>query len=57
MKQKLYSIFVLECVTCKAVEQRQTKDVTEQPFCDKCYSPMVTKSLILNSKVFPAARP
>lgn len=57
MSKKLYQIFVLECVSCKATEQRETKTVTEQPFCEKCYSPMITKTVILNSKVFPARRP
>lgn len=57
MKSKLYQIFVLQCVGCKAIEQKQTKDVHDQPFCSKCYMPMVTKSVILNSKVFPVSRP
>lgn len=55
--KKLYNIFVLQCVTCKAIEQREVKDVREQPFCEKCYMPMITKTVILNSKVFPVSRP
>ena len=57
MGKPLYNIFVLQCVSCKAIDQRETKNVTEQPFCEKCYSPMVTKSVILNSKVFPVRQP
>ena len=52
-RTKLYNIFVLECVTCGATAQRETKDCTEQPFCDKCCSPMIVKTVFLNSKVFP----
>jgi hypothetical protein len=52
-RQRLYNIFVLECVTCKRQEERECKAVTEQPWCDKCCSPMVVKSVILNSRKAP----
>jgi hypothetical protein len=55
MARKLYNIFVLRCVTCKNREERECKTVTEQPFCDRCYSPMVTESVILNSRKPPMA--
>ncbi len=54
MKRKLYNIFVLRCVTCKGRDERECKTVTEQPFCDRCYSPMVTESVILNSHKPPS---
>lgn len=50
-KRILKNFFVLKCVGCKHEEERECKTVTEQPYCEKCYQPMVVKSVILNKVV------
>lgn len=38
---KQVAMFRLKCVGCHAVEDRPAEECREQPFCKKCYMPMV----------------
>lgn len=33
--------FKLVCVSCGAKDERPAEKCKEQPFCEKCYSPMI----------------
>jgi hypothetical protein len=39
--------FKLKCVGCKVVETRQAEDCQEQPYCNKCYMPMVLVEVLV----------
>ena len=34
-------MFKLKCVGCETVEERPAEECLEQPFCLKCYMPMM----------------
>jgi hypothetical protein len=53
MRQKriVKNFFRLKCVSCGTIEEMECKTVTGQPFCDKCFSPMIVISVILNKSV------
>lgn len=42
--------FKLKCVGCAMVETRPAADCTEQPFCNKCFMPMVLLEVSIREK-------
>jgi hypothetical protein len=50
--------FKLRCVGCCMVEERDADDCREQPFCNKCYMPMVLEKVTVKEPMdrHPAER-
>jgi hypothetical protein len=42
--------FKLKCVGCGAIDRRDAEECREQPFCTKCYCPMILESATVNLK-------
>ena len=41
--------FTLKCVGCKTTEDRPASECREQPFCKKCFMPMVLEKVRKNN--------
>lgn len=51
---KQQTTFTLKCVTCGVIETRPASECHEQPFCKKCYGPMLlTGATVKRTKVKP----
>lgn len=50
--------FKLRCVGCQTIETRPAHDCHEQPFCNRCYMPMVLEEVsVKNGVEAPRKRP
>lgn len=48
--------FKLVCVSCEAKDERHAEDCKEQPFCEKCYSPMILDRVTVRARRTPETK-